>query len=311
MAPFHHQQLPGRSRSVVQSFNPIASDAASESTFSFTDRLVLHIRSAGDWTRRLYDLFDERITLSTSLSFSAKQSYKMSTKRAGVMDRRRNLSILSKKRPSMMPRVLRETDVTVCIHGPYGTPTGLVFECEHAVLICAGIGVTPFASILQSIVTRHQSTVETEVSSHEPIQLGRHVLLKKVDFIWVVRDQRSLEWFVELLQQLDAAQHREERFQRFLEIHIYVTSATSMSDLQSFALTSALETFYQTHQRDLITGIAARARHGRPKWQTVFETIKEQSRGKVSVFYCGPHPLSRELRQLSHQHNFRFYKESF
>ncbi|XP_012306769.1 NADPH oxidase 5-like isoform X2 [Aotus nancymaae] len=42
------------------------------------------------------------------------------------------------------------------IDGPYGTPTRRIFASEHAVLIGAGIGITCFASILQSIMYRHQ-----------------------------------------------------------------------------------------------------------------------------------------------------------
>lgn len=40
------------------------------------------------------------------------------------------------------------------VDGPFGTPTRQIFTSEHAVLIGAGIGITPFASILQSIVCR-------------------------------------------------------------------------------------------------------------------------------------------------------------
>lgn len=38
------------------------------------------------------------------------------------------------------------------VDGPYGTPTRQIFASEHAILIGAGIGITPFASILQSIM---------------------------------------------------------------------------------------------------------------------------------------------------------------
>ena len=48
-------------------------------------------------------------------------------------------------------------DLQVFIDGPYGTPSGDIFQAEHAVLIGAGIGVTPFASILQSIVLRYRN----------------------------------------------------------------------------------------------------------------------------------------------------------
>ena len=42
----------------------------------------------------------------------------------------------------------------VFIDGPFGAPTNSIFHAQHAVLIGTGIGVTPFASILQSIMHR-------------------------------------------------------------------------------------------------------------------------------------------------------------
>ena len=44
----------------------------------------------------------------------------------------------------------------VFIDGPFGAPTNLIFHAQHAVLIGTGIGVTPFASILQSIMHRYR-----------------------------------------------------------------------------------------------------------------------------------------------------------
>ena len=49
----------------------------------------------------------------------------------------------------------------VSIRGPYGTPTREIFDTEHAVLIASGIGVTPYASILQSISYRVRAAKKT------------------------------------------------------------------------------------------------------------------------------------------------------
>ena len=46
----------------------------------------------------------------------------------------------------------------VYIDGPFGAPTSQIFHAQHAVLIGTGIGVTPFASILKSIMHRLEST---------------------------------------------------------------------------------------------------------------------------------------------------------
>ena len=47
------------------------------------------------------------------------------------------------------------------IDGPYGAPASNVFRAQHAVLIATGIGVTPFASILQSIMWRFWENKKT------------------------------------------------------------------------------------------------------------------------------------------------------
>lgn len=51
--------------------------------------------------------------------------------------------------------------LVVYIDGPFGAPTSQIFRAQHAVLIGTGIGVTPFASILQSIMHRYWQTKNT------------------------------------------------------------------------------------------------------------------------------------------------------
>jgi predicted ferric reductase len=43
----------------------------------------------------------------------------------------------------------------IYIDGPYGAPSSHIFRAQHAILVGTGIGVTPFASILQSIMHRY------------------------------------------------------------------------------------------------------------------------------------------------------------
>ena len=47
-----------------------------------------------------------------------------------------------------------EKPLDIYIDGPFGSPSSNIYRAEHAVLISTGIGVTPFASILQSIAHR-------------------------------------------------------------------------------------------------------------------------------------------------------------
>ncbi|MBN3289580.1 NOX5 oxidase, partial [Polypterus senegalus] len=99
------------------------------------------------------------------------------------------------------------------VDGPYGTPTRRIFTSEHAVLIGAGIGITPFASILQSIMYRYrmrkQNCPNCNYSWCENLK-DHEMNLRKVDFIWINRDQKSFEWFVSLLTKLEMDQADEE-----------------------------------------------------------------------------------------------------
>ena len=79
-------------------------------------------------------------------------------------------------------------DIKVQIDGPFGTASGRILDSEHAVLISAGIGVTPFASILQSLWFKYsQSLKKCPKCSHEWYDKIIMKSFKKVDFIWTNR----------------------------------------------------------------------------------------------------------------------------
>jgi NADPH oxidase len=89
----------------------------------------------------------------------------------------------------------------VYIDGPFGSASEDVFKYEVAVLVGAGIGVTPFASILKSIWYR----------MNYPQKRTR---LQKVYFFWVCRDFGSFEWFRSLLLAIEAQDMSQQ-----IEIH--------------------------------------------------------------------------------------------
>ncbi len=92
---------------------------------------------------------------------------------------------------SMAPGGLQKLLPRIYVDGPFGSASEDVFKFETAVLVGAGIGVTPFASILKSIWYRMS-------------QGGAQVRLRKVYFFWVCRDFGTLEWFKSLLQAIEA-----------------------------------------------------------------------------------------------------------
>ncbi|KAM6973794.1 NADPH oxidase 5 [Aplochiton taeniatus] len=208
----------------------------------------------------------------------------------------------------------RFCNIKCYVDGPYGTPTRQIFDSEHAVLIGAGIGITPFASILQSIMYRYrmrkQNCPNCSYSWCENIK-DSEMKLRKVDFIWINRDQKSFEWFVSLLTKLEMDQADEEPEGRFLEMHMYMTSALSKNDMKAIGLQMALDLLAKKEKRDSITGLRTRTQPGRPEWSKVFQKIAEEKKGKVHVFYCGASALAKTIKAQCEHFGFNFYKENF
>ncbi|MEE6503518.1 hypothetical protein FKM82_004844 [Ascaphus truei] len=213
------------------------------------DTLWLHVRSLGQWTNSLYEYFrqPEMVKLETKRltrnlrkkRYLSQEHLFSSTDYSGAIATNADDQIeLTAYRPRRNPPgeemsssldvagspQSREISVAVSdshrlcnvkcyFDGPYGTPTRRIFTSDHAVLIGAGIGITPFASILQSIMYRYrmrkQNCPNCKYSWCETLK-DSEMKLRKVDFIWINRDQKFFEWFVSLLTKLEMDQADEE-----------------------------------------------------------------------------------------------------
>nr|WOX60328.1 NADPH oxidase [Eriocheir sinensis] len=205
--------------------------------------------------------------------------------------------------------------LVVYMDGPFGAPSSHIFRAQHAVLIATGIGVTPFASILQSIMHKYWKARHTcpRCTHTWTSDLPQSVMnLRKVDFFWINRDQRSFEWFVNLLSQLEIEQAEQGGvLERFLDMHMYITSALQKTDMKAVGLQLALDLLHEKEKRDLITGLKTRTNAGRPNWDKVFKQLTNQQKGKITVFYCGPPALGRTLRYRCDEYGLELRKEIF
>merc|ERR1719220_585957 len=246
------------------------------------DTFSVHIRGVGQWTNKLYDHFKNE---------KADHDNNVVPELAG--------------KP---PGRLQSLDIFV--DGPFGSPSSNIYRAEHAVLVGTGIGVTPFASILQSITQRYKQVKQQCPScQHQwPDNLDSVMgNLKKVDFFWINRDQKSFEWFVNLLSQLEIEQAEiGGALSRFLEMHMYVTSALQKTDMKSVFLQMAMDLLHKKGSRDLVTGLKSRTNAGRPNWNKVFAKIREQKIGKITVFFCGNPTLGKMLKGKCDEFGFTF-----
>jgi len=205
----------------------------------------------------------------------------------------------------------------VYIDGPYGAPAVDIFEAEHAVLIAAGIGVTPYASILQTIMHKYQQTnIKCPNCEHIWNQGNQDSFkIKKVDFFWINRDQHSFEWFLKLMTQMEDDAREisvgKNNDESFLDLHMYMTSALSKSDVKAVGLQMALELMHEKENKDVITGLKSRTNAGRPNWKEVFADLDANKKGKITVFFCGSPILSKVIQNHCNKSGFRFKSEKF
>ena len=179
------------------------------------------------------------------------------------------------------------------IDGPYGSPSRHIFQSRFAVLIGAGIGVTPFASVLESIVLRSRDASATPLK------------LEKAYFFWLNRDQYSFEWFRTLLRELE----RTDEHKR-LDIHLCMTGAKAGAT--SLGLELARDIMHTAGQEDIVTGLRAHTHFGSPDWSALLgDVAKAHPNERVDVFYCGPPGLARKIQRAAAHLGMSFREERF
>ncbi|KDQ56700.1 hypothetical protein JAAARDRAFT_132160 [Jaapia argillacea MUCL 33604] len=184
----------------------------------------------------------------------------------------------------------------VMVDGPFGSASEDFLNYETVLLVGAGIGVTPFASILKSIWYRMNN-----FNHSKPTRLS------KVYFTWVIRDFGAAEWFHSLLHAIE-----EQDTQNRIEINIYLTAKIKDDDMNNIIVQDV------GAEKDAITSLRAPTHFGRPNWDRVFSSISEKHpETDVGVFFCGPSVLSKQLHQTSNKYShpkgtrFFFGKENF
>jgi predicted ferric reductase len=179
------------------------------------------------------------------------------------------------------------------VDGPYGAASEEVFDYKIVVLVGAGIGVTPFASILKDL--KHK------------LEGGADHGLLKVFFFWVARDKNAFEWFGEIINSLE-----KSSVASFVEFHIYLTAALNVDQIKDVM-------YDDNDAQDAITGLQSHTNFGRPNWENIFADLAEKFTGEeIGVFLCGPQVLSKNLYGLSKKFTssrtgtkFVFHKENF
>ncbi|KIX06881.1 uncharacterized protein Z518_04857 [Rhinocladiella mackenziei CBS 650.93] len=226
----------------------------------------------------------------------------------------------------------------VGIDGPFGAPAQRFYEFDQAIIVGAGIGVTPFSGILNDLQTRedhHWSRRRDSTSTNASNEISRPAATtssnangnraiinaksydlekyRRVDFHWIVRDKNHLLWFSDLLNKISSESSQRNPN---LDVRIHNHLTKKRKDISEHIYRWLLEK-HRTEAQPMspLTGLIAPTHFGRPDFPkimnehydemvTLFARDKARKR-KVGVFFCGAPVIGHALADLCHQMTLR------
>ncbi|EFH65992.1 hypothetical protein ARALYDRAFT_470991 [Arabidopsis lyrata subsp. lyrata] len=197
------------------------------------------------------------------------------------------------------------------IDGPYGAPAQDYRHYDVLLLVGLGIGATPLISIIRDVLNniKNQKSIEQGTNQH----IKNYVATKRAYFYWVTREQGSLEWFSEVMNEV--AEYDSEGM---IELHNYCTSVYEEGDARSALITMLQSLHHAKSGIDIVSGTRVRTHFARPDWRSVFKHVAvNHVNQRVGVFYCGNTCIIGELKRLAQDFSrktttkFEFHKENF
>ena len=277
--------------------------------------LTLHIKAKGPWTWRLRNHFDgnhsvpvkedtrdgDKVEQKKQFSNGKKRKHSdsLSKKSNNAKDGNTEGSSKEMKKPEdetnstdtmdRNEKFVNEQDIydslrgtkshaKIKLQGPFGGGNQDWYKFEVAVMIGAGIGITPYASILNDLV---YGTSTNKFSG---------VACRKVYFLWICPSHRNYEWFIEVLRDVE-----EKDITNVLDIHIFITQFFHKYDLRTTMLYICENHFQRLSKKSLFTGLKAANHFGRPDLVSFLRYVQKRHSyvSKIGVFSCGPRAVTR------------------
>lgn len=169
------------------------------------------------------------------------------------------------------------------LDGPYGAGQQDWYTYDVSVLVGAGIGVTPYASILKDFV--HMATIKSTYK----------IRCQKLYFIWITGSQRHFEWLLDILQEVEAIDQKG-----IVSTDIFITQFFQNFDLRTAMLYICEEHFQKVSGgRSVFTNLKASTHFGRPHLGSMFKTVHRTHPmvRKVGVFSCGPPGVTKSVER--------------
>ncbi|CAF4737076.1 unnamed protein product [Rotaria socialis] len=301
-------------RVTLYEFHPFTISSAPEEK----DYIRVHIQAVGDWTKQVYQRFKE-------MSEEEAHENQIKIYRADIHPHESlaNFQNVEHDQTGNQSNVKSNKREPIFVKGPYSSCARYVFDCKHVVLIGGGIGVTPYASILSSLMAQFCASSiickHCNRTNYLSTGLSGKRRLQKVDFVWVNRDYKNFEWFLNLLRQFEQEQENylalNPNEKRFLDLHLYFTEIKHDENIGNVPLEFVTKTWAEMTGQDIFTSLKCKTHFGRPQWEKLFHsflsTENTSTANDVSVFFSGPSSMGDTIKNRCRAFRFRYYEENF
>ncbi|KAJ7423811.1 NADPH oxidase 4 [Pitangus sulphuratus] len=218
----------------------------------------VHIKIVGDWTERFRDLLLLHSNQDTEI-LPIFQQRRYPKYLARILNPALIILGICQQKPTFpSPKAYTDTDTAgtsidvetwvilsqLYVDGPFGSPFEEALNYEVSLCVAGGIGVTPFASVLNTLLDGWKC-----------------YKLRRLYFIWVCRDIESFRWFADLLCMLHNKLWQENR-PDYINIQLYLSQTDGIQKIIG-------EKYQALNSRLLI---------GRPQWKLLFDDIAKCNR---------------------------------
>lgn len=172
------------------------------------------------------------------------------------------------------------TNISLAISGPFGAPAQQFSDFQYAIIIGAGIGITPFSAVLADL--QRKTEQESSRPAHHPStetqeRFQRLPKYNRVDFHWIVRDGHYMSWLSGLLNQVNARKEQSRSCQnKSIDIRINTHITAQQKSIEVHVLSWLLETMRSNeHPESLLTGLLNKSCFGRPDFDDILDRYHE------------------------------------
>ncbi|XP_044978013.1 putative respiratory burst oxidase homolog protein H isoform X1 [Hordeum vulgare subsp. vulgare] len=258
------------------------------------DYLSVHIRTLGDWTTELRNLFGKACEAEVS------------SKKATLSRLETTVIAEGPEENTRFPKIF--------VDGPFGAPAQNYKKYDILFLIGLGIGATPFISILKDLLHNIKSNKEQQSMHDEEVGSAfKSNGPSRAYFYWVTREQGSFEWFKGVMNEVAECDNDNA-----IEMHNYLTSVYEEGDARSALIAMVQSLQHAKNGLDIVSGSKIRTHFARPNWRKVYSDLANTHKNaRIGVFYCGSPTLTKTLRELAIEFShttttrFHFHKENF